>query len=96
MAQAGSRQAIRCAGERARAMNIRLLPINTCGDCRAFVRTWEGASIVYVCTVLQCTVCTWETPRPPIPDDCALPKAGPGDDPLLVANAAILEQLKDD
>ena len=60
-------------------MTPRLLPINTCGDCRAFVRTWDDARLVYVCASLKRVVCTWKTPRPPIPVDCKLEKASEDD-----------------
>jgi len=57
----------------------RLLPIITCGDCPAIIRIWEGASLVFVCRNLGRTICSWMTPRPPIPPWCPLPKAHPED-----------------
>ena len=57
-------------------MTPRLLPITTCGgNCESFVSGWSRARAVYWCTKLQRVICTWETPRPPIPDDCPLERA---------------------
>ena len=80
-------------------MSTRLLPITTCGDCRAFMRTWEGAIVVFVCTELCRTICTLSTPRPLIPDDCPLEEAMPADDgerPGLTVQPADLLWLRDD
>jgi len=80
-------------------MTTRLLPIATCGDCIHIVRTWHGASIIFVCTTLDRAICSWMTPRPPIPEWCTLEEATPADDGdqagLTVQPADIL-WLRDD
>ena len=76
-------------------MANRLLPIDTCAHCECFVSGWSRARSVYYCTNLQRVICAWETPRPPIPDDCPLEKApdnDDGDDTRLVVAWAQLEE----
>ena len=81
-------------------MTTRLLPIATCGDCAYIVRTWEGASTIFVCGRLRGrTICSWMTPRPPIPEWCPLEEATSADDgdrAGLTVQTADLLWLRDD
>lgn len=78
-------------------MMPRLLPIITCGDCIHFDQVWKGARCVRICGRLGRVVCTWMTPRPPIPTWCQLEKAAPEiGDASLVVSVAEYERLRDD